>query len=104
LLWARDWKVRWTRAQWAEAVFLLGTLLLVSGVVFGGWQRGGKNHPSSYLLWPVLSWAALRFGPRETATALVLMSGIGLYGTSHGMGPFSRESPNENLLVLQAFL
>ena len=32
------------------------------------------------------------------------MSAIALWGTRHGLGPFSRPDPNESLLLLQAFM
>jgi diguanylate cyclase (GGDEF)-like protein/PAS domain S-box-containing protein len=51
----------------------------------------------------VLLWAAFRFSPREAATATFLLSAIATWGNLHGFGPFARPSPNEALLLLQAF-
>src|SRR4029077_12599028 len=41
---------------------------------------------------------------REAATAVVLLSGIAIWGTLHGFGPFRRGSENESLVLLQAFM
>jgi diguanylate cyclase (GGDEF)-like protein len=50
-----------------------------------------------------LLWAAFRFGAREAATAVLLLSVIAIRGTLAGLGPFVRETPNASLLLLQAF-
>jgi PAS domain S-box-containing protein len=63
-----------------------------------------KNYPLDFLCVPVLVWAAFRFGPRETATTAVMLSGIALWGTLHGFGPFAKDPLNESLLLLQLFM
>jgi diguanylate cyclase (GGDEF)-like protein len=52
----------------------------------------------------MLLWAPFRFGPRESALAVLLLSWIAVHGTLQGYGPFARSAPNEALLLLQAFL
>jgi diguanylate cyclase (GGDEF)-like protein len=64
----------------------------------------GKNYPLEYLCMPFLAWAALRFGQRESAVAMLAFSGTAIWGTLAGLGPFGRESLNESLVLLQAFL
>jgi len=104
LLWSRDVRVRWSRRQWLEAALLLASLFLTGQVVFGGLVPGIKNQPLEFLSIPVLVWAGLRFGLRETAAVIFLFSCMTVWGTVHGFGPFVRRSPNESLLVLQAFM
>jgi diguanylate cyclase (GGDEF)-like protein len=60
--------------------------------------------PSEFITMPVLLWAAFRFGPRESATAVLVLSGIAIAGTLDGHGPFSWSTPNGSLLLLQAFM
>src|SRR4051794_1070989 len=57
-----------------------------------------------YVVFPVLIWAALRFGPRGASTALVLVSGLTVWNTAHNAGPFVRESITDSLLSSQLFL
>ena len=38
------------------------------------------------------------------ATATVLLSGIAIWGTLRGLGPFARETPHESMLLLQGFV
>lgn len=105
VLWTTDPRVRWSRGQTLEAAGLLLCLVAVGQTVFGGLlPLDAKDYPLDYLCIPVLVWAAFRFGPRETATAAALLSGIALWGTLRGFGPFVRETQNESLLLLQAFM
>jgi len=105
LLWSRDPRVRWERHRLVEAVFLLASLALVGEAVFGGFLPDRiTNHSLEFLTIPILLWAAYRFGMRETATAACALSGLAIWGTLHGFGPFARGTANESLLVLQAFM
>ena len=98
LLWSRHRRVTWTRAQMLEGACLIVAVLVVAGVIFGG------LFSFEYLTVPLLAWAAFRFGPRETATVIVLLSGIAIWGTLHGAGPFLAATQNASLLLLQAFM
>jgi signal transduction histidine kinase len=94
-----------SRARALEAAALLLALVLTGLVVFGGFQPlSVKRYPIEFLTFPALVWAAFRFGPRATATACFLLSGLAIGGTLRGLGPFAGESPNESLLLLQAFM
>jgi PAS domain S-box-containing protein len=105
VLWTANPRVRWNRHEVMEAAFLLLVLFLVGQVVFGGWlPLQAKHYPLDFLCIPILVWAAFRFGPRETATAAVVLSGIALWGTVRGFGPFVRDSRNESILLLQMFM
>jgi PAS domain S-box-containing protein len=57
-----------------------------------------------YVVFPVLIWAALRFGPRGASTALVIVSGLTVWNTAHNAGPFVRQSITDSLLSSQLFL
>jgi PAS domain S-box-containing protein len=108
ILWGRcqDWRTLRAhgaspgRREWLEAMLLVLTLLLVGRIVFGA----ATNAPLEFICIPVLIWAAFRFGPRTAATLALLLSMIAIWGTLHAQGPFYRSTPNESLLVLQAFI
>jgi signal transduction histidine kinase/ActR/RegA family two-component response regulator len=105
LSWAEKPRGRWSRMRWLEAVLLLVSLLAMAQFVFGGVFPGdGTREPLQFLCLPPLLWAAVRFGPRETATAGALLSVIAIHGTLRGEGPFVVASPNDSLLLLQAFM
>jgi diguanylate cyclase (GGDEF)-like protein len=105
LLWWENPRLQWTRKQLLEVALLFAGLFFIGWIVFGGrFQASLENYPLEYLCVPFLIWAAFRFGRRKAATAIALLAAIATWGTTHGFGPFSRESQNTSLLLLQAFL
>src|SRR4051812_22895133 len=57
-----------------------------------------------YIVFPVLLWAALRFGPRGAATAILVVCSITVWNTAQSDGPFVRDSITDSLLVTQLFI
>lgn len=105
LLWISNPHIRWRWTRFGEILALIGCLFVVGEVVFCGlFFRWPRNYPLEYLCIPFLIWAALRFGRREAATATLLLSGIAIWGTLHGWGPFAVGTHNESLLLLQSFM
>ena len=105
LLWSNDPRVRWNRGQVLEAAALLTALALVGLGVFDGLVASAFRHyPLEFLCVPLLIWTAFRFGQREVATAVAVLSAIAIVGTLRGFGPFARDTQNESLLLLQAFM
>jgi PAS domain S-box-containing protein len=58
----------------------------------------------SYLIFPVLIWAAVRFGPPGASAATAVVSILAIWGTAHGGGPFVGGTFHENVLALQTFM
>src|SRR5262249_53267106 len=80
-------------------------VVLVSLVVFaGGLTADISRHPLEYTIFPLVIWAALRFGPKGTTVVTFLASGIAVWGTVRGYGPFATGTVHENLILLQAFM
>jgi len=87
-----------------EGLALLVMLVVVGLVVFGGlFPSDIKTYPLEFLCVPFLIWAAFRFGRREVALAVALLSGIAAWGTAQGFGPFVQDTPTESLVLLQAY-
>jgi signal transduction histidine kinase len=57
-----------------------------------------------YIVFPVLLWAALRFGPRGAATATLVVCSITVWNTAQNDGPFVRDSLTDSLLATQLFI
>lgn len=102
LLWSADYRVQWKWERYGEFGILLGGLTATSQIVFGPFTH--RSYPVEYLCIPFLIWAAFRFGPREAACVIVVLSAIAIHGTLHGFGPFALGVRNESLLLLQAFM
>lgn len=92
------------RSAFELATFALA-LALTALVMFGGVSPfTGRAYPTTFLAYPVLVWAAFRFGPRIAATALLTLAAAAIWGTLRGFGPFGTLPPNEALVLLQSFM
>jgi signal transduction histidine kinase len=105
LVWATPPSYRATRRMVDEGVVVLALLAAVTWYVFGSRAYAGVLHQAMiYVIFPFMIWTALRLGQRGAATAIFLVSGIAIWATSQGMGPFSLESKNDSLVLLQTFM
>jgi len=93
----------WARAarppsRGLEAAGLLAALLLLTALLL--------RNPLSYVyaVFPVVVWAALRFGTRGTATTTAIVAALTVGYTLRGLGPFVASTATENLALLQTFL
>ena len=103
LAWANQ--PRMPQGDAKEIALLLGLLLAISLIIFGGWFPGPvKTYPLAYLCLPVLLWSALKFDQKIVTFGILLMTGIAIWGTRHGYGSFVQQSPNISLLLLLSFL
>ena len=103
LLWSAGRPVRWSPGRWLEALLVLLTVIGVGRLVFSG-SIPLPVQRLPFLGIPPLIWLAYRFGQREAATATLVLSGIALWGTVYGFGPFAQETPHAALLSLQAYM
>jgi signal transduction histidine kinase len=104
VLWATS---RWplSRKRWGEAIVLALAAVATGLFVFGGRvPLSAESYPVGFLSFPVLVWAAFRFGPRGAATVALTIGAIAVWGTLNGFGPYALGSPNESLLLLQGFM
>lgn len=105
LIWIAKPRPEWKPLRLLHAVLLLSLLSAMGWVVFGGrFHAEFKNYPLEFLCIPFLIWMTFQFGRREAATAVAVLSGIAVWGTLHGYGPFAGPSPNTSLLLLQMFM
>jgi diguanylate cyclase (GGDEF)-like protein len=93
---------RFSQRQVLELLALVAVTVLVAFAVFGG-VFPSRNYPLTVLLWPVLLWVAFRFGPRESATAILVVSVMAIWRTLHGFGPFGHLTLIESLTLLQVW-
>jgi signal transduction histidine kinase len=105
LVWATAASYPATRRMVGEGAVVLALLATVTWYVFGSQAYAGVLHQAMiYVIFPFMIWTALRLGQRGAATAVFLISGIAIWATSQGMGPFSLESKNDSLVLLQTFM
>ncbi|HMF19388.1 MAG TPA: PAS domain S-box protein [Gemmataceae bacterium] len=105
ILWAANFEIHWTRTELVRAALLLLALVGICKLIFGNvLGPGGTTIPLGFLCMPVLVLVAFQFGARETASAMLLLSGLALWGTLNHHGPFFIGEIHESLLLLHAFL
>jgi signal transduction histidine kinase len=100
-------KPRWPRV--VEAAALGASSILVGASVSfskpGAAGPGGALEPYLMLpIFPLLIWAALRFGLRGTTATMFLVWAVDTLVTIRGGGPFVRETLAKSLLYLQVFM
>src|SRR5262249_6010378 len=87
--WAGWHRLRWRPRQVAEAGVLLLALVAVSLLVFAVPSARFSFHPLAYVVFPFVIWAALRFGQPVATLMTFVTSGIAIWGTVRGYGPFA---------------
>ena len=70
----------------------------------GGFPSDVQNYPLEFLCVPVLLWAAFRQGRRTVGDRHGDSVGMAVWGTMRGFGPFVRDSQNEALVLVQAYI
>jgi len=106
ILLVRDWRSGPSRGRLLEAAALWLVTTLVGLAVFGEGlaHLGLMTLPLTFLCTPPLVWAAVRFKQREAAMLVAVLSGIAIWETLRGFGPFASVPANESLLLLQVFM
>jgi signal transduction histidine kinase/integral membrane sensor domain MASE1 len=104
LIWGSRPSISGDRHRVVEAIGLGGCVVAASVASFGGRFAQLTGGHFAYLVFPLLIWAALRFGPRGAATTVLVVGGVAVGFTEHGLGPFGPLTGETRLLMLQAFL
>jgi len=104
--WVRNGVQRLRRARlsnYLEACVLFCSLFSVSYAVlyeFGS----GVDSALLFLPLPFLLWAAVRFGSLGASSAISIVGFLAIWSGSHGHGPFSGGTAEQNALSIQIFL
>jgi len=105
LTWTSLRTFRFNKRSYLEGGILLALVAAVTWFVFSSLPPVGVFHQALiYVIFPFVIWAALRFGQRGATLAIAIVSGIAIWGTAQGMGPFSMELKNDSLVLLQTFM
>jgi signal transduction histidine kinase len=92
----------WERPRLARVIEGIGVAATIAGV--GVLVFGLDSHKLTYLLFPPLIWAALRFGQPGAVMASFLSTAITIGFTAQGIGPFATGAMDESLFMLQSFM
>ena len=100
--WPRD-KVSVKRI--AEIGILTLLVLAVGLIVFLGlFHADERSYPITYLVFPPLIWASLRFGQRGATSAMFALTILAIVGTIQALASFLPGRLSMSLLLLQSFM
>ena len=103
LSWSIRHPIAWS--QW-RLIELAGFLLVLWGATNLAFGQGPKLFSVSwtFLILPLVIWAAYRFTQREVTTSVAVISAAAVWYTLEGEGPFDSSSLNVSLFMLLAFI
>ena len=95
---ATHWPFRRAPGGALEAAVLAVVVVGVGLLIFS------TDTPRTYLIYPPLVWAALRFWQPGAVAASLVVGGIAIAFTEANTGPFAGDSPDDRLLLAQTFV
>jgi integral membrane sensor domain MASE1 len=104
LIWGRRPRLEFSRPRAAEAIALGVCVVSASVATFGGRFAQLTGNHLGYVVFPLLIWAALRFGPRGVSPAILVVTLFAVAFTVRGQGPFGATGASNRLVMLQMFL
>ena len=72
--------------------------------MFCGFPAAFRGYPIELLCGPILLWSAFRLGRRAAMAGVILLTGVALYGTLSGFGPFVRATPTASMTMVLLFM
>ena len=78
--------------------------LLITTVIALSVLSISANEPITYLVFPALIWAALRFGPAGATLSVALAAGAAIGFTANELGPFFRQPIDHKALSTQLYI
>ncbi|MGZ5912097.1 MAG: MASE1 domain-containing protein, partial [Reyranella sp.] len=105
VLWAQSERASFTRDELVSITAVLSLTALVGLIAFSPLvPRTEYSSPLGFLAILPLVWAALRRGPRETATVSLILTGFTIWATLQHAGPFGQMGINESFMLLLTFM
>jgi len=98
LAWAQDPHAAWRRMATWEGGLLLATV----GAL--GMLALSTDEPVTYMVFPALIWAALRFGAPGATLAIAIAAGVAIGVTANDLGPFFKQPIDHRTLSTQAYI
>jgi signal transduction histidine kinase len=92
---------RYPARREAEGSRALETVLVGAALIALNVSAIAGTHPVSYIAFPALMWAALRFGPRGATLAILITAAFMIWGTKHYLGWLGVGSIDRSLLETQ---
>jgi len=86
-----------------EAILLAASVIVTSLLIFSAPNVTTPAFNQAYLIFPVMIWAAVRFGQHGAVSTSLVVSVIAVWATATGHGPFLHNTLHGSLFALQIF-
>ena len=98
LAWAHAPSPAWRgRGAW-EGGLMVGAVVALSAIALS------SDHSLTYMVFPALIWAALRFGQQGATLAVAVAAGLAVWITARDVGPFVKQSITDSTLSTQLYI
>lgn len=88
LVWTSTTKINWNNRQILEVFLWLVVLLLFGVMIFSNWAPTDTlRYPLELTIFPIMAWAAIRFGPRGATAGSVLIALLAVGEMLRVLGP-----------------
>ena len=98
LAWAQPGSLEWSRRDIWQGVLLIAAVIALSAIALAG------DLALTYMVFPALIGAALRFGERGATLAVAVAAGMTVWLTANEMGAFVSHSITDSALSTQLYL
>ena len=96
--WVQPVAPAWRGRGALEGALMLAAVAALSAIALSA------DDPVTYIVFPALIWAALRFGPQGATLAVALAVVIAVVTTSKELGPFVEQEASDSALNLQLYI
>jgi signal transduction histidine kinase len=98
LAWARPPSPAWRGKGTLEGALMIGAVVALSAIALSSSQS------LTYMVFPALIWAALRFGQQGATLAVTVAVGLTVWITARDVGPFVKQSITDSTLSTQLYI
>jgi signal transduction histidine kinase len=98
MAWAHPRAFSLRKRRIVEGALMLAAVAGLSALALSAEQ------PLTYIVFPALIWAALRFGPPGATVAVAVAAGIAVWTTANELGAFVEHSASDSALNLQLYI
>jgi signal transduction histidine kinase len=98
LAWAQDPVGAWRRIRTWEGAAVIAAVTALGIVAVS------TDEPITYMVFPALIWAALRFGPPGATLSIAITAGVAIGITANDVGPFFKQPIDHRTLSTQLYI
>jgi signal transduction histidine kinase len=98
LAWAQAPSPAWRGQGRLEGALMIGAVVALSAIALSSSQS------LTYMVFPALIWAALRFGQQGATLAIAVAAGLTVWITARDVGPFMTQSITDRTLSTQLYI